>query len=87
MIQIILRFYLHQSFRLKNYPFFNIDSDYYYHDNFANEEILRQVIDHSRRPAFELIEQLIEAYPDFRLALTLSSSVLTQVELYTSDMI
>ena len=87
MIQIILHFYLHQPFRLKNYPFFNIGSDHYYYDDFANEEILRQVVDRSYRPALELIEQLIEAHPDFRVALTLSGSVLTQMELHTPDMI
>ena len=87
MIQIILHFYLHQPFRLKNYPFFNIGSDHYYYDDFANEEILRQVVDRSYRPALELIEQLIETHPDFRVALTLSGSVLTQMELHTPDMI
>lgn len=87
MIQIILHFYLHQPFRLKSYRFFNIGSDHYYYDDFANEEILRQVVDRSYRPALELMEQLLRDHPHFKIALTLSGSVLTQMELHTPDMI
>ena len=87
MIQIILHFSLHQPFRLKNYRFFNIGSDHYYYDDFANEEILRQVVDRSYRPALEMMESLLLDYPQFKFALTLSGSVLTQMELYTPDVI
>lgn len=81
-------FELHQPFRLKRYRFFNIGNDHYYYDDYMNESIIARVAERSYLQANKVIRQIIKEFGcQFKVAFSISGSVIDQLELYAPEVI
>ncbi len=87
MKAICFYFQIHQPFRLKRYRFFDIGNDHYYYDDFANDDILTRIAQHSYLPAAETLLHMLETYPNFRCAFSISGVALEQLEQYVPEFI
>ena len=87
MKAICIYFQIHQPFRLKRYRFFDIGNDHYYYDDFANDDILTRIAQRSYIPAAETLLHLLEQYPGFRCAFSISGVALEQLEQYVPEFI
>ena len=87
MKAICFYFQIHQPFRLKRYRFFDIGNDHYYYDDFANDDILTRIAQRSYIPAAETLLHLIETYPGFRCAFSITGVALEQLEQYVPEFI
>lgn len=88
MKTICFYFQVHQPFRLKRYRFFNIGSDHYYYDDYANEDILQQIAARSYIPANRMLLDLINQNKGkFKVAFSISGVALEQMEIYTPEVI
>ncbi len=87
MKAICFYFQIHQPFRLKRYRFFDIGNDHYYYDDFANDDILTRIAQRSYIPAAETLLHMLETYPNFRCAFSISGVALEQLEQYDPEFI
>ena len=85
---ICLYFQVHQPTRLRLYRFFDIGKDSHYYDDFANRTILRRVAQRCYLPMNELLLEKIKAHDGaFKVAFSISGSVLEQFERYAPEVI
>ena len=85
---ICLYFQVHQPNRLRLYRFFDIGKDSHYYDDFANRTILRRVAQKCYIPMNALLLELIEANKGaFKVAFSISGSVLEQFDRYAPEVI
>ena len=85
---ICLYFQVHQPNRLRLYRFFDIGKDSHYYDDFANRTILRRVAQKCCLPMNALLLELIEANKGaFKVAFSISGSVLEQFDRYAPEVI
>ncbi|KAA6302084.1 MAG: alpha-amylase [Candidatus Ordinivivax streblomastigis] len=88
MKTICFYFQIHQPFRLKRYRFFDIGADHYYYDDFANEEIIHGIAERTYFPANRMLLDLIKEYNGkFKLAFSISGTLLEQLEIYVPEAI
>ena len=87
MKAICFYFQIHQPFRLKRYRFFDIGNDHYYYDDFSNDDIVTRIAQHSYIPAAESLLRMLETYPHFRCALSITGVALEQCEQYVPEFI
>jgi alpha-amylase len=88
MKNICLNFQIHQPFRLKRYRFFNISSDHYYYDDYANESYIRRMAELSYLPANKILLDLIKDHKDkFSVSFSISGTALDQFELYAPEVL
>ena len=85
---ICLYFQVHQPTRLRQYRFFDIGKDSHYYDDFANRTILKRVARKCYLPMNELLLGAIKAGKGkFKVAFSLSGSVLEQFDRYAPEVI
>ena len=85
---ICLYFQVHQPNRLRLYRFFDIGKDSHYYDDFANRTILRRVAQKCYLTMNALLLELIEANKGaFKVAFSISGSVLEQFDRYAPEVI
>ena len=85
---ICLYFQVHQPNRLRLYRFFDIGKDSHYYDDFANRTILRRVAQKCYLPMNALLLELSEANKRaFKVAFSISGSVLEQFDRYAPEVI
>lgn len=83
MRTICLYFEIHQIIHLKRYRFFDIGTDHYYYDDYANEASINEVAERSYIPALTtLIEMVKTSGGAFKVALSISGVALEQLESY-----
>ncbi len=88
MKTICFYFQVHQPFRLKKYRFFDIGSDHYYYDDFANKSIMQKVAERCYIPANNLFLDLINKYGDkFKISYSISGSAIEQFEKYAPNVL
>lgn len=88
MKTICLYFELHQIIHLKRYRFFDIGTDHYYFDDYANETGITNIANNSYIPSLKaLIEMSRENKGYFKVALSLSGVGLEQLERYAPNVI
>ncbi len=88
MKNICFYFQIHQPHRLKRYRFFNIGSDHYYYDDFANEDFIQRVAEVSFIPANRLMLEMIKEHKGkFKIAFSISGVALDQMEIYAPEVI
>jgi alpha-amylase len=81
-------FQIHQPFRLKRYRFFDIGSDSYYYDDFANEDIITGIANRSYIKANEMLLDLIRRYNgQFKISFSISGVALEQLEVFVPEVI
>lgn len=88
MKTICLYFEIHQIIHLKRYRFFEIGTDHYYYDDYANEQGINEVAERSYIPALKtLIEMAKENGGAFKVALSISGVALEQLEIHAPAVI
>ncbi len=88
MTDICLYAQVHQPFRLRRYGLFDIGSDAAYFDDAQNRALLRRVADKCYLPTNRLLADLIRrSGGEFRVALSLSGSLLDQLAAWTPDVL
>ena len=88
MRTICLYFEIHQIIHLKRYRFFDIGTDHYYYDDFANDTSINEVAERSYIPALStLIEMVNNSGGYFKVALSVSGVALEQLEIYAPAVI
>lgn len=88
MKTICLYFEIHQIIHLKRYRFFDIGTDHYYYDDYANETSITNIADNSYIPALKtLIDMARKSEGAFKVALSLSGVGLEQLERYAPQVI
>jgi len=88
MKTICLYFEIHQIIHLKRYRFFDIGTDHYYYDDYANETSITNIAENSYIPALRtLIDMARKSEGAFKVALSLSGVGLEQLERYAPQVI
>lgn len=88
MKTICLYFEIHQIVHLKRYRFFDIGTDHYYFDDYANESSINHIAANSYIPALKtLIEMARDSKGYFKVALSLSGVGMEQLEQYAPTVI
>lgn len=88
MRTICLYFEIHQIIHLKRYRFFDIGTNHYYYDDYANETSINEVVEHSYIPALNtLIEMAKNSGGTFKVALSISGVALEQLEIHAPAVI
>lgn len=87
---ICLYLHVHQPYRVRDYTIFDagVDSNYWFSDGLAsNEYIIRKVAEKSYRPTNALLKDLLTHYKDFSLSLSITGTLLEQLERWAPDVI
>ncbi|MDR0988346.1 MAG: glycoside hydrolase family 57 protein [Prevotellaceae bacterium] len=88
MRTICLYFEIHQLIHLKRYRFFDIGTDHYYYDDYANETGIGEVAERSYIPALNtLIDMVKSSGGAFKVALSISGVALEQLEIHAPAVI
>ena len=88
MKTICLYFEIHQIIHLKRYRFFDIGTDHYYYDDYANDTSITNIAENSYIPALKtLIDMARKSEGAFKVALSLSGVGLEQLERYAPQLI
>ncbi|MCM1370082.1 MAG: glycoside hydrolase family 57 protein [Candidatus Amulumruptor caecigallinarius] len=88
MKSVCFYFKIHQPFRLKRYRFFDIGSDHYYYDDFADDDIITRLAETSYIPmANTLLEMIRNSNNAFKCAICISGTALEQLQLYVPEYI
>lgn len=88
MRTICLYFEIHQIIHLKRFRFFDIGTDHYYYDDYANETSINEVAERSYIPALKtLIEMVQDSSGAFKVALSISGVALEQLEIHAPAVI
>ena len=88
MKTICLYFEIHQIIHLKRYRFFDIGTDHYYIDDYANDTSITNIAQNSYIPALNtLIDMARKNQGEFKRALSLSGVGLEQLERYAPQVI
>lgn len=81
MKTICLYFEIHQITHLKRYRFFDIGTDHYYYDDYANERTIAYTAEHSYMPALTTLLEMIRQNPGyFKVAFSISGVGMEQLE-------
>lgn len=90
---ITLYLHMHQPYRVRKYSVFDTAVNHDYFDDPAldsernNEKVFRKVADKSYRPMNNLLERLLNDYPDFKFSLSITGTFLEQAEKWAPDVI
>ena len=88
MKTICFYFELHQIRQLKRYRFFDIGTDHYYYDDYANASAVSELAENSYVPALTtLLDMIKENNGEFKVALSASGVGLEMLELYAPQVI
>lgn len=88
MKSICLYLHVHQPVRLKRYRFFDIGNDHYYFDDYANEEIVTRVAEHSYIPTIKTLLEMVNLYGDsFKCAISITGTAIEQLQSYVPECI
>lgn len=87
---IVLYLHVHQPYRLRHYTIFDAgeSQDYFsapWDDRASNERILKKVAEKSYLPTNQRLLALLENNPDFKLSLSMSGTVLEQLERWSPE--
>jgi alpha-amylase len=89
---IVLYLHVHQPYRIRHYTIFDAGAshDYFdaaYEDRANNERILKKVAEKSYLPANRRLLQLLNDNPEFRLSLSITGTVLEQLEKWAPEVL
>ena len=88
MRTICLYFEIHQIIHLKRYRFFDIGTNHYYYDDYANETSIGDVAERSYIPALTTLYEMVKnSNGKFKVAFSISGVALEQLEIYAPAVI
>ena len=87
---IVLYLHVHQPYRVRHYTIFDagVDHGYFdapYDDRTSNEQILHKVAEKSYLPTNKRLLQMLNDYPEFKLSLSITGTVLEQLEKWSPE--
>lgn len=88
---IVLYLHVHQPYRVRQYSVFDagVSHDYFnentYDTRTNNERILRKVAEKSYIPTNRQLLELLYKYPDFKLSLSMTGTLLEQLQLWAPE--
>ena len=82
MKTICLYFEIHQITHLKRYRFFDIGTDHYYYDDYENQRSISYIAENSYLPALDTLREMMDTYPGFKVAFSISGVGMEQLELH-----
>ncbi len=85
MKAIVLYLHVHQPYRVRQYSIFDagVNHNYFdapYDDRTSNERIVHKVAEKSYIPTNKRLLQLLRDYPEFRLSMSITGTVIEQLE-------
>lgn len=89
---IVLYMHVHQPFRIRPYSIFDAGTDHNYFDapdgsRTSNRDILLKVAEKSYIPTNEYLMRIIETYPEFRLSISITGTIIEQFERYAPEVL
>lgn len=90
---ICLYLHMHQPWRVRNYSVFQTGADHSYWDEpnlearWNNYQVLTKVAEKSYRPTLHLLAKLLERHPNFHLSLSITGTLIDQLETWAPDVI
>src|SRR3989338_419544 len=88
MVSVCFYFQVHQPYRLRKYPVFDIGSKHDYFNDQKNEEVIKKVASKCYLPANKLILDLInETNGKFKASFSITGVALEQFELYCPEVL
>lgn len=86
---ICLYLHVHQPYRIRPFSVFDAGHDENYWDGAGavNEAVIQKVAHKSYRPTNQLLLELLNRHPEFRLSLSLTGTLLEQLETWAPDVI
>lgn len=90
MKSIVLYLHVHQPYRIRHYTIFDTATDHNYFfapydDRTSNEQILHKVATKSYLPTNQRLLALLKQYPEFKLSLSITGTVLEQLERWSPE--
>ena len=87
---IVLYLHVHQPYRVRHFTIFDTakDHNYFYanyDDKTSNERIIHKVAEKSYFPTNRRLLELLEQHPEFKLSLSISGTLLEQLEQWEPD--
>lgn len=87
---IVLYLHVHQPYRVRHYTIFDsgVNHNYFdanFEDQTSNERILKKVAEKSYLPTNQRLLKLLEKNPDFKLSLSITGTVLEQLEKWSPE--
>lgn len=87
-----LYLHVHQPYRVRPYSVFDIGETHNYFDiyndsNLNNEKVFHKVTDKSYRPMTDLLQRLLDRYPEFKLSLSITGDFIDQAERWAPDVL
>ncbi|HWZ65985.1 MAG TPA: glycoside hydrolase family 57 protein [Patescibacteria group bacterium] len=88
---ICLYLHVHQPYRVRPYSIFEAGQDHNYffnpdtNDPTSNEHVLHKVASKSYLPTNKYLIGLLQKYPEFRLSLSITGTVLEQLEMWSPE--
>lgn len=85
MKSIVLYMHVHQPYRIRHYSLFETGKNHNYFDSehdakTSNYRILKKVAEKSYIPTNQILLELLTKYPNFRISLSITGTVLEQLE-------
>lgn len=90
---IVLYLHVHQPFRVREYSVFDAgqDSNYFFDNEWEartnNQRILQKVAEKSYLPTNKLLLELLQTYPEFKLSMSITGTVLEQMEYWAPNVL
>lgn len=89
---IVLYLHVHQPYRIRHYSVFDTGSNHNYFDaphgcRENNEDVLNKVAYKSYLPTNERLMRMLDKYPEFKLSMSITGTVLEQLESYAPDVL
>lgn len=87
---IVLYLHVHQPYRVRHYTIFDagVDHNYFdapYEDRTNNERIVHKVAEKSYLPTNKHLLELLQQYPEFKVSLSITGTVLEQLERWAPE--
>ena len=87
---IVLYLHVHQPYRVRHYTIFDagVHHNYFdtpYEDRTSNERIIHKVAEKSYLPTNKYLLELLQEYPEFKLSLSITGTVLEQLERWAPE--
>jgi len=87
---IVLYLHVHQPYRVRHYTIFDagVDHRYFdapYEDRTSNERIVHKVAEKSYLPTNRRLLQLLRDYPEFKVSLSITGTVIEQLERWAPE--
>jgi len=84
---IVLYLHVHQPYRVREYTIFDVGKrhDYFdgqYNEGTSNERIMHKIAQKSYLPTNHHLLQMLKKYPEFRLSMSITGTVIEQMEQY-----